>query len=105
MLHHSQGTVAVLTFYKEGSRGVLVSRPFLEMFIGFYITDEYVCNKVFDVTDEELAKLESLLPKRVKKRVTCLDHFKPNSKAELIQSIEDENILINYWRKQKKSYE
>jgi len=59
-------------FYEEGSRGAKVIKPFLEKFIGFYTTDGYVCYKVFDMTDEELAKLESPPPDGIKKRSACL---------------------------------
>ena len=63
-------------FYEGGSRGVKAIRPFLEKFIGFYTTDGYICYKVFDMTDEELAKLESPPPEGVKKRSACLVHIR-----------------------------
>ena len=63
-------------FYEEGSRGAKAIRPFLEKFIGFYTTDGYVCYKVFDITDEDLAKLESPPPEGVKKRSACLVHIR-----------------------------
>ena len=63
-------------FYEGGSRGAKAIRPFLEKFIGFYTTDGYVCYKVFDMTDEELAKLESPPPEGIKKRSACLVHIR-----------------------------
>ena len=63
-------------FYEEGSRGAKAIRPLLERFIGFYTTDGYVCYKVFDTSDEELAKLEGQLPEGVKKRSACLVHIR-----------------------------
>lgn len=62
-------------FYEEGSRGAKAIRPFLERFIGFYTTDGYVCYKVFDMTDEELAKKETP-PDGIKKRSACLVHIR-----------------------------
>ena len=62
-------------FYEEGSRGAKAIRPFLERFIGFYTTDGYVCYKVFDVTDEELAEMENP-PDGIKKRSACLVHIR-----------------------------
>ena len=63
-------------FYEGGSRGAKAIRPFLEKFIGFYTTDGYICYKVFDITDEELAKLESPPPEGIKKRSACLVHIR-----------------------------
>lgn len=63
-------------FYEEGSRGAKAIKPYLEKFIGFYTTDGYVCYKVFDMTDEELAKLESPPHGGVKKRSACLVHIR-----------------------------
>lgn len=63
-------------FYEGGSRGAKAIKPFLEKFIGFYTTDGYVCYKVFDMTDEELAKLESPPPEGIKKRSACLVHIR-----------------------------
>ncbi len=62
-------------FYEEGSRGAKAIRPFLEKFIGFYTTDGYVCYKVFDVTDKELAEKKSP-PNGIKKRSACLVHIR-----------------------------
>lgn len=63
-------------FYEEGSRGAKAIKPYLEKFIGFYTTGGYVCYKVFDMTDEELAKLESPPRGGVKKRSACLVHIR-----------------------------
>ena len=63
-------------FYEGGSRGAKAIRPFLEKFIGFYTTDGYICYKVFDTTDEELANLESPPPEGIKKRSACLVHIR-----------------------------
>jgi len=63
-------------YYEGGSRRVKAIRPFLERFIGFYTTDGYVCYKVFDTTDEELAKLEASPPEGIKKRSACLVHIR-----------------------------
>lgn len=63
-------------FYEEGSRGAKAIKPYLEKLIGFYTTDGYVCYKVFDMTDEELAKLESPPRGGVKKRSACLVHIR-----------------------------
>lgn len=62
-------------FYEEGSRGAKAIRPFLERFIGFYTADGYVCYKVFDVTDEELAEMENP-PDGIKKRSARLVHIR-----------------------------
>lgn len=63
-------------FYEEGSRGAKAIKPFLEKFIGFYTTDGYVCYKVFDITDDELARLQSPPPDGIKKRSACLVHIR-----------------------------
>ena len=63
-------------FYEKGSRGAKAIRPYLEKFIGFYTTDGYVCYKVFDKTDEELAESETQPPEGIKKRSACLVHIR-----------------------------
>ncbi len=63
-------------FYEEGRRGAKAIRPYLEKFIEFYTTDGYVCYKVFDKTDEELAKAEAQPQGGVKKRSACLVHIR-----------------------------
>lgn len=63
-------------FYEKGSRGAKAIRPYLEKFIGFYTTDGYVCYKVFDKTDKELAESETQPPEGIKKRSACLVHIR-----------------------------
>ncbi len=78
-------------FYEEGSRGAKAIRPFLERFIGFYTTDGYVCYKVFDTTDEELAEKGSP-PDGIKKRSACLVHIR-----RLFVNALEENLEEAMW--------
>ncbi len=78
-------------FYEEGSRGAKAIRPFLERFIGFYTTDGYVCYKVFDVTDKELAEMKAP-PEDVRKRSACLVHIR-----RLFVNALEENFEESMW--------
>lgn len=76
-------------FYEEGSRGAKAIRPYLEKFIGFYTTDGYVCYKVFDKTDEELAESEVQPPEGIKKRSACLVHIRRQFVNALEENFEE----------------
>lgn len=74
--HHGQGAETLLAVLRGGQSWRKAIKPYLEKFIGFYTTGGYVCYKVFDMTDEELAKLESPPRGGVKKRSACLVHIR-----------------------------
>lgn len=82
-------------FYEEGSRGAKAIRPYLEKFIGFYTTDGYVCYKVFDKTDEELAKAEAQPQGGVKKRSACLAHIRRQFVNALEENYEEAMWFID----------